>query len=53
MNQELPWNTWGNFGINLALGNTLDKEIVAENYLYLPDYFSGQPGGLTFVTHVG
>jgi len=38
MNQELPWNTWGNFGINLALGKTLDKEIVAENYLYLPDY---------------
>ena len=38
MNQELPWNTWGNFGINLALGNTLDKEIITENYMYLPDY---------------
>jgi len=38
MNQELPWNTWGSFGINLALGNTLDKEIIAENYMYLPDY---------------
>ena len=38
MNQELPWNTWGSFGINLALGNTLDKEIIADNYLYLPDY---------------
>ena len=38
MNQELPWNTWGSFGINLALGNTLDKEIIADNYMYLPDY---------------
>ena len=38
MNQELPWNTWGNFGINLALGNTLDKVLIADNYMYLPDY---------------
>ena len=38
MNQELPWNTWGSFGINFALGNTLDKEIIADNYMYLPDY---------------
>ena len=38
MNQELPWNTWGSFGINLALGNTLDKELIADNYMYLPDY---------------
>ena len=38
MNKELPWNTWGNFGINLALGNTLDKAITSEEYMYLPDY---------------
>ena len=38
MNKELHWNTWGNFGINLALGNTLDKAITAEDYMYLPDY---------------
>ena len=38
MNKELPWNTWGSFGINLALGNKLDKEITAEDYMYLPDY---------------
>mgnify|MGYP006072576895 CR=1 FL=1 len=38
MNKELPWNTWGNFGINLALGSTLDKAITAEEYMYLPDY---------------
>jgi len=38
MDKELHWNTWGNFGINLALGNTLDKAITAEDYMYLPDY---------------
>ena len=38
MNKELPWNTWGNFGINLALGNQLDQEINFEEYMYLPDY---------------
>ena len=38
MNKEIHWNTWGNFGINLALGNTLDKAITAEDYMYLPDY---------------
>ena len=38
MDKELSWNTWGNFGINLALGNTLDKAITAEAYMYLPDY---------------
>ena len=38
MNKELPWNTWGNFGINLALGNQLDQGINFEEYMYLPDY---------------
>ena len=38
LNKELPWNTWGNFGINLALGNQLDQEINFEEYMYLPDY---------------
>lgn len=38
MNKEIHWNTWGNFGINLALGTTLDKIATPEQYLYLPDY---------------
>jgi hypothetical protein len=38
MNKEIPWNTWGSFGINLALGNVLDKEITFREYMYLPDY---------------
>jgi hypothetical protein len=38
MNDELHWNTWGSFGINLALGTTLDKKATPEQYLYLPDF---------------
>jgi hypothetical protein len=38
MRQEIPWNTWGSFGINLALGNKLDKIATEAQYMYLPDY---------------
>lgn len=38
MNKELPWNTWGSFGINLALGTKLDQKTSAAEYMYLPDY---------------
>lgn len=38
MNSELHWNTWGNLGINIALGTILDKKATADQYLYLPDY---------------
>lgn len=38
MNEELSWNTWGSFGINLALGTKLDKVASASEYMYLPDY---------------
>lgn len=38
MNNEINQNTWGSVGINLALGNRLDKKATAQEYLYLPDY---------------
>jgi hypothetical protein len=38
MNRELPWNTWGSFGINLSLGSRLDQEMTPDEYMYLPDY---------------
>ncbi len=38
MNREIHWNTWGSFGINLALGNKLDQKRQALEYRYLPDY---------------
>lgn len=38
MDLEIPWNTWGSFGINLALGNKLDKKADYKAAMYLPDY---------------
>ncbi|WP_299060210.1 DUF4105 domain-containing protein [uncultured Polaribacter sp.] len=38
MNNEITWNTWGNFGINLIAGTILDKERNQVAYTYLPDY---------------
>jgi len=42
MNDEIPWNTWGSFGINLALGSKLDQIATEKEHMYLPDFvFSG------------
>jgi hypothetical protein len=38
MDKEIPWNTWGSFGINLALGSKLDQTADFTQYMYLPDY---------------
>ena len=38
MNDQFHWNTWGSFGINMALGNKLDKKRNPIEYTYLPDY---------------
>ena len=38
MDKEIPWNTWGSFGINLALGSKLDQKAEFKQYMYLPDY---------------
>ena len=38
MNRRIHWNSWGNFGINLALGSKLDKKTDYLQYMYLPDY---------------
>lgn len=38
MNQEIPWNSWGSFGINVALGSKLDQKADVEGYMYLPKY---------------
>jgi hypothetical protein len=49
MNKEIPWNTWGSFGINLALGSRLDKLATPNEYMYLPDYiYAAFKGGTVF-----
>ncbi|MGB0879661.1 MAG: DUF4105 domain-containing protein [Polaribacter sp.] len=50
MDKEIPWNTWGSFGINLALGSKLDKKAISSQYMYLPDYvFSGFKNSTIFI----
>jgi len=42
MNDEIQWNTWGSFGINLALGSKLDQVATEKQHMYLPDFvYSG------------
>ena len=38
MNAQIPWNTWGSFGINLALGSKLDQIATEEEHMYLPSF---------------
>jgi hypothetical protein len=38
MNHEIPWNSWGSFGINVALGSKLDQKTTLEETMYLPKY---------------
>ncbi|PQJ73301.1 lipoprotein N-acyltransferase Lnb domain-containing protein [Polaribacter butkevichii] len=37
-NHEIPWNSWGTFGLNLIAGTKLDEQATFEQYMYLPDY---------------
>lgn len=36
--QNLNWNSWGSFGIDLALGSVIDRNASAIEYMFLPDY---------------
>ncbi len=38
MNEKINPNTWGSFGINVALGSRLDQIATVEEYMYLPEY---------------
>ncbi len=40
MDKELPQNTWGSFGIDIALGSILDRKASFEETMYLPDHLS-------------
>ncbi len=36
--QKLDWNSWGSFGIDIALGSVIDKIATPEEHMFLPDY---------------
>jgi len=38
INNNLNWNSWGSFGINVALGSVIDKVASPREYMFLPEY---------------
>ncbi len=34
---ELNWNSWGSFGIDIALGSVIDKQANAVDHMFLPE----------------
>lgn len=37
--KNVPWNTWGSFGMDIAIGAVTDRPVSNEAYLFLPEYF--------------
>ena len=49
-NNEIHWNSWGTFGLNLIAGTKLDKKATSEEYMYLPDYvYRSFKNGVLFI----
>jgi len=49
-NNEIHWNSWGTFGLNLIAGIKLDEKATSEEYMYLPDYvYRSFKNGLLFI----
>lgn len=38
IHEHVGLNTWGSFGIDIALGSVIDKEATANEYMFLPKY---------------
>jgi len=36
--QNLYWNSWGSFGIDIALGSIIDQQATPYQYMFLPKY---------------
>lgn len=36
--KNVPWNTWGSFGMDIAIGAVTDRPVSNEAYLFLPEY---------------
>jgi hypothetical protein len=37
INNNLSWNSWGSFGINVALGSVIDRTATPREYMFLPE----------------
>jgi hypothetical protein len=38
INNNVPYNTWANVGINIALGSVIDVNATTDEYQFLPEY---------------
>ncbi|RSK40488.1 lipoprotein N-acyltransferase Lnb domain-containing protein [Mangrovimonas spongiae] len=38
--ENLPWNSWGSLGIDIALGAVIDKTATLEEHMFLPQYIN-------------
>ena len=36
--KNVPWNTWGSFGMDIAIGAVTDRPVTNKEYLFLPEY---------------
>lgn len=36
--KNVPWNTWGSFGMDIAIGSVTDRPVSYKEYLFLPEY---------------
>ena len=49
-NNEIHWNSWGTFGLNLIAGTKLDEKATSEEFMYLPDYvYRSFKNGVLFI----
>lgn len=47
--ENLAWNTWGSFGIDVALGSVIDKKATYYEYMFLPKYIHSSFKSATFI----
>lgn len=36
--KNVPWNTWGSFGMDIAIGSVTDRPVSNKEYLFLPEF---------------
>ena len=44
---NLHWNSWGSFGIDIALGSVIDQQATPEEHMFLPEYIHSFFGNST------
>lgn len=48
INNNISWNSWGSFGINVALGSVIDRTATPREYMFLPEFIFQSFEGASF-----